>query len=228
MGIGRALALHLVSAGHAVWGIARSEEKLKQVAAVAAGSNFYYSVCDVRRPNDLQKLKGQMDAKGFEPDALILNAGVTDKDAEKNHQTNYEGIINTWQVFKAGLQKRAGIVAVSGSLFAVVPAAFNESYSQSKLDALNFIKELSSAKENQAIRFNYFVLGPVNTQPGNILPAWKSLFIPTPEKTAAYITKHLGSTGLINIFPLSSKVIILLNWMLPKAVMDRLITFLKR
>ena len=227
-GIGRALALHLLKAGHSVWGIARNETHLKQLSADSGSTIFFYSVCDVRMLHDLQNLKKEMDNKGFKPDILLLNAGVTSTSADINHQTNYGGIANTWQVFKSGLQKHGGIVAVSGSLFALVQAPFNLSYSQSKLDALNFLEQLSTEKENKSVRFNYFVLGPINTQRGNDLPWWKSLVIPSPEKTATYITKHLGGPALINIFPLSSHILMLLNKILPNVIMGRLITFLKR
>ena len=227
-GIGRALTVYLVNAGHTVWGIARNEQKLKELAAGFKQGSFYYTACNVGRAQDMFNLKTQMNASGFLPDILILNAGVTSQVAVENRKTNYEGVINTWNAFKSDLQKRGGEIAVSGSLFGLVPAPFNPSYSQSKLDALNFIKEISSLKENQAVKFKYFVLGPVNTVPGNTLPWWQSLIIPSPEKTAIYITKHLGGAGLINIFPLSSKVIILLNALLPKAVMNRIMTFLKR
>lgn len=227
-GIGRALTLQLLRQGHVVWGIARNEEKLKQLSLDAGSPNFFYTVCDVSDFAGLQRLKDYMDGKGFKPNILMLNAGITSSIPETNRKTNYEGVVNAWQVFKADLRKNGGVVAISGSLFALLPASFNISYSQSKLDALNFIKGLAQEKENQSIKFTYFVLGPVNTTPGVTLPLWKSLFIPSAEKTATYITKHLGSTGLIDIFPVSSKVMILLNAMLPKAVMDRLITFLKR
>jgi short-subunit dehydrogenase len=227
-GIGRELALHFVKSGHRVWGIARTEEKLKQVAQDSATDKFFYSVCDVRLPPDVKRLKMQMDARSFYPDTLILNAGATSLTDEINHDTNYEGILNVWNTFKADLQGRNSTIAVSGSLFAIVPAPFNLSYSKSKLDALNFLKKLSTEKENCGIQFTYFVLGPVHTKADERLSVWKSLFIPTAAITARYMANHLGKAGLINIFPFSSKALILLNSVLPKTVMNRLVTFLKR
>jgi short-subunit dehydrogenase len=228
-GIGRELTLQLVKQNHRVWGIARNEENLKQLSVEIQTDNFLYSACDVRKAEDIAGLKNQMDANGFYPDILLLNAGVTSLSDQDNQQTNYDGVVNTWNVFKDYLQIHSGVVAVSGSLFAFMQAPFNISYSQSKLDAFNFVKRLSLEKENHLIQFNYFVLGPINTQGTSPSQPWyKSFFIPTSAKAARHIAKHLGSPRLINIFPFNSKLLLTLNQILPKAVIDYLMNILKR
>ena len=228
-GIGKALASQLIKEGHEVWGIARNSNLLSQLSAELKSAKFKFSICDVAKPEEWKRVKEEMVLKGFLPEILILNAGIMSIEPQTNYDVNVGGVENAWNAFAAELKKSGGTVAVSGSLFSFVQAPFNLSYSESKLKAYQFLQHLDSDATNSKVRFKYFVLGPVNTSKENLsIPFWKSLFIPSAQKTAAHMINNLCIAGLINIFPFSSKMLMLLNKALPKTLMNVLVTTLKR
>jgi short-subunit dehydrogenase len=229
-GIGRELVQQLIAKENRVWAVARTESKLQQLGNELNSKDFFYSVCDVGEANDWLALKNQLEQQSFSPDILILNAGVTSNSSSENNRTNYQGVVNGFSAFKSTLQKQGGVLVVSGSLFGLVEAPFNRSYSQSKKDALEFLMQQAKEPDNRKIAFQYFVLGPVATgiNGNNAIPFWKGLFIPGAAQTAAYMIRHLGDSRFLHAFPFSSKALLLINRLLPKSLMDGLVTFLKR
>ncbi len=74
-GVGRALTLHLAAAGHTVCALARSEDKLDQVAAEYPANIDTYPT-DISIPDQVQRVFGVILKKYTKIDVLINNAGI--------------------------------------------------------------------------------------------------------------------------------------------------------
>lgn len=75
-GIGRALARELVRRGHRVWGLARRQELLAELAAEIRSDRFLFSACDVAQPDDVRATALALEQSDFLPDVVILNAAI--------------------------------------------------------------------------------------------------------------------------------------------------------
>lgn len=74
-GIGAELAKSLVQKGHSVWGLARSEEKLKRLQA-DMGEDFHFSKTDITNSDDLDQALHEIQEVWDSVDALVNNAGL--------------------------------------------------------------------------------------------------------------------------------------------------------
>ena len=83
-GIGRTLAVELIKTGHEVWGIARRQEALEELKKNLNSGHLSLSRCDIENLNDLKNVVGEMRAKNFIPDVLVLNAAVNLQDPSNN------------------------------------------------------------------------------------------------------------------------------------------------
>lgn len=77
-GIGESISRAFVGAGLHVLGLARREEKLKQLSNSLANSagSFNYIKCDVRNENDILKAFSYAENKLGSIDILVNNAGI--------------------------------------------------------------------------------------------------------------------------------------------------------
>lgn len=75
-GLGRGLVRAALARGHRVWGLARREELLARLAQEAGTPAFRYAVCDVADPAAVAATAHVMEAAGFVPDTVVLNAAV--------------------------------------------------------------------------------------------------------------------------------------------------------
>lgn len=78
-GIGEACARALVNAGLNVFGLARRENKLKEISMSLNNSKgtFNYACCDVRNEKDILNAFGYVEEKFGGTDVLINNAGIS-------------------------------------------------------------------------------------------------------------------------------------------------------
>ena len=72
-GLGKALVNEFLGRGAEVWGVARSPVE-RSAYAGAREDNFTYSRCDLTVREDVRKLAGEMKARAFIPDIIVLNA----------------------------------------------------------------------------------------------------------------------------------------------------------
>ena len=228
-GIGRQLARQLIYSGHEVWGFARDVALLKNLAEELHSPRFHFSVGNVGCLGDWHDLKMEMKSKHFMVEVLFLNAGVYSDDSEENFRTNFEGVKNGWKTFGEDLKQKKSSVIVIGSVFAFLNPSFNSSYSLSKHKAWQFIHDLSQIKSYHNIKFQYYTLGPINSGRNyNTQLGWRSLFIPSAEKAAAYIISRIENGEFLQFYPLSSKLLIIMSNFLPYIILDRLLILLKR
>ncbi|MFQ6111106.1 MAG: SDR family oxidoreductase, partial [Nitrospinota bacterium] len=75
-GIGQGLARELARRGHRIWGVARREKRLAELARELGADRFLFSVCDVSRSEDVRATTREMERAGFLPEVVILNAGI--------------------------------------------------------------------------------------------------------------------------------------------------------
>ncbi len=144
-GIGLEISREMIKRGWIVIGIARREEKLKNLSD-QFGADFIPYVCDVSSDGQVVAVSDKIKNHGLKPTLFFLNAGRGDGEAKfqpffKVHKdtfdTNYFGVISWVEEWLADVKKYGGgtFVATSSvvSLFAMPGAA---GYSASKV-ALN-------------------------------------------------------------------------------------------
>lgn len=197
-GIGRALAYEVVKNGNFVWGIARRVELLKTLSK-ELGRMFYYSVCNVANTEDVEKVMNEINQKNFQPDVIILNAGINPE--ESSAPLNFEefkNVINTnlfgaiiWveKFLPFFLKKGKGHFVAISSLSAYRGDARWPGYSASK-SALSCAFESFRAKYTKSgIIFTTVYLGGVDTEMGKKA---KTPFKLTPQKVAKKIIHGLN------------------------------------
>lgn len=75
-GLGRGFARALVAHGDSVWGVARRGEQLQELSKTLGRDRFSFTVCDVGRLESVRTTASAMRDAGFEPDVVVLNAGI--------------------------------------------------------------------------------------------------------------------------------------------------------
>ncbi len=240
-GIGKELVAQLTKSGHRVWGIARREELLRELQK-SAGDSFSYSVADVVKREDMNRVLGDMQSKDFVPDAVIFNAGVLKNDSDPDFsdasfnemmEVNC-GSVAMWCVAMIPAFKSAGTeyLAIS-SMSAFRPSNMSAGYAASKA-ALSMLfrgLRLRYAKENIAFKLVYF--GPIAT---DMVPAWKEkgvvkkLLVASPASTAAFIVKNTLTKSVQRdfYFPFASTLMFSVMRMIPDSWFIRLSAYAKK
>lgn len=152
-GIGKALAMNLMTKGAFVMGAARSENKLKEIAEspVNSNGNFIYEVCDVSKESDCKLLIEKTIETHQRIDVLINNAGISmralfdDLKLDVLHQlmnTNYWGTVYcTHFAFPHLLKSKGSVVGISSIAgFQGLPA--RTGYSSSKFAMHGFLQTI--------------------------------------------------------------------------------------
>lgn len=160
-GIGYEISREMIKRGWKVIGIARREEKLKEIAK-ELGANFIPFKCDVSIPTQIHEISNSIKKRGLQPTLFFLNAGIGfppnkfEPMLNKHKQTfdtNYFGVIawvDEWvnEVTKFG---GATFVATSsvasifggsagyGASKAAINACFNALRLQYHFDNINFV-----------------------------------------------------------------------------------------
>jgi ketoreductase len=155
-GIGRSIALAFAEEGADVVLAARSRDQLEQVAEEVRGQDRHALAvaCDVSSPEDVKKLKQDVQKTFNHLDILVNNAGISkrSKFLEYDDETWLEVIrVNLFGVYlcsKAFLpmmqQAGAGRIINMASTAGKSPVPFNTAYSASKHGVLGLTKSLAS------------------------------------------------------------------------------------
>jgi len=155
-GIGRSIALAFAEEGADVVLAARSRDQLDQVAEEVRGKDRHglAVACDVSSPEDVKKLKQDVQKTFNHLDILVNNAGISkrSKFLEYDDETWLEVIrVNLFGVYlcsKAFLpmmqQSAAGRIINMASTAGKSPVPFNTAYSASKHGVLGLTKSLAS------------------------------------------------------------------------------------
>lgn len=228
-GLGRGLAKELVRQGHKVWGVARRTEVLNELSK-ELGSPFSFSGCDVSRPEDVRRTVTLMEKAGFQPEIVILNAGINPESTGTPFSYGtFENVIKVnllgaliWvdhflPVFKA--RKSGQFVAIS-SLAAYRGDARWVSYCASKAGLTRAFEALRGQFARQGITFTTIHLGAVQTGMGAVS---KSPFRLTIDQAAHRIIKAMEERASSVTMPPYLRVMLEMMRILPDPLFSRIV-----
>lgn len=218
-GIGRALASHLLSQRHRVWGLARSDQT--DFAAQHPGA-FFASKCDVTDWTQVAAAAAAVAAAWPHVDGLICCAGLQGEvgpaitaDPAKWSATvraNLDGTFYPFRAFHTQLARaprRAKVVAFSGGGATKARANFT-AYGVAKTGVVRLIETLAEELRDKPIDLNSIAPGAINTRLTDEVLALGPAVAGAAEYTAAVKQKASGGASL-------DKALALVEWLLSPA-----------
>ena len=237
-GIGRATAMELLRHGHAVWGVSRTA--VPDLAAGPGGAGFRHVACDLGDLESRRRAAAEMEAAGFEPDVVILNAAVEHVEAKgalswgKMQETlriNVEGALH-WICRELDQKPRRPIQFVGiSSLLALWPDADCPVYSASKAALSMAFRALRLRYAGEPVVFKLLHLGPVHT---SINPRFATGGPPPPgvampEDVARYVVHTvLPKKRFAFYYPWSTELVCRLGFWMPDRLFERITRPLRR
>jgi len=197
-GIGYELSRKMIKHGWKVIGIARREEKLKQIAQ-ELGSQFIPYKCDVSIPAQIHEVSDAIKKQCLQPTLFFLNAGIglpVDKfqpmlnEQQRTFNTNYFGVVAWVEEWINNVKDLGGgtFVATS-SIASIFPGPDASGYGASKAALNACFKALRLLYYYDRIGFVLVLPGPVATE---MLKTPKPLpFTHSPTDDAKYIVEHV-------------------------------------
>ncbi len=181
-GIGRAICLELARQGATIYGCARSEDKLKDVAA--EGESLPGSVIptplDVTDAEAIGELVEKIQADHERIDILVNNAGITDdtlllsmKDEQFDRviETNLRSVfLMSRAVTKVMLSARKGRIVNIASVGGMTGNPGQANYAASKAGVIALTKSLAREIGKRGITVNAVAPGFIDTDMTNVLP----------------------------------------------------------
>jgi 3-oxoacyl-[acyl-carrier protein] reductase len=196
-GIGRALAVRLLSRGHEVWGLARSDQR----DFAAQHPNFHASRCDVADWSQIAAAAAEVAAAWPHADALIACAGLQGEigpalaaDPEKWSATVRANLDGTYFAIRAfaGLlaraPRRAKIVCFSGGGATKARPNFS-AYGVAKTAIVRLVETLAEEERNRPLDINAIAPGAINTRLTAEVLALGPAVVGAAEYAAAQKTK---------------------------------------
>ena len=166
-GIGHALAQHLISAGHDVWGLARRSQK--------TGEQFRASRCDVSDWRSVERTAREIGAAWLYLDALVCCAGmqgvigpamtVPPADWAGTVHTNLDGTYFTVRAFFEMLRRaprRGRVICFSGG-GASAPRENFSAYGVAKTGIVRLVETLAVEWRALPVDINAVAPGAINT-----------------------------------------------------------------
>jgi NAD(P)-dependent dehydrogenase (short-subunit alcohol dehydrogenase family) len=218
-GIGRALAAHLLAAGHHVWGLARSDQA--DFVAQHAG-NFQASRCDVADWTQVESAAAAVAAVWPHVDGLICCAGIQGEigpgitaDPARWSATvraNLDGTFFPIRAFHAQLARslrRAKVIAFSGGGATKSRVNFS-AYGVAKTGVVRLIETLAEELRDTPIDLNTIAPGAINTRFTEEVLALGPALAGAAEYAIAQKQKASGGASL-------DKALALVAWLLSPA-----------
>ena len=206
-GIGRALAERLLSRGHAVWGLARSDQA--DFAAQHAG-RFRFSRCDVGHWPEVERAAAEVAAAWPHADGLIACAGIQGEigrtlaadpaNWSATVRANLDGTFHALRAFAALLgrtpaPRRAKIVCFSGG-GATKPRANFSAYGVAKTGIVRLVETIAEEERGRALDINAVAPGAINTRLTDEVLALGPEVVGAAEFAAAQKQKATGGASL--------------------------------
>lgn len=174
-GIGEAVSLMYVKEGAKVVCVGRNAEKgnelVKKIEAIGGEGSFVQ--CDLRKFEDIEKLKAAVDEKYDHVDILFNSAGVlvhkpfleqNKEDFDLIMETNYRAYVWTMQVFIPGMVAAGkGSIINVASISSIWPELNSYFYGAMKAAVTNLSRNVAKEFARQGIRINCILPGPINT-----------------------------------------------------------------
>ncbi len=176
-GIGEAFARELAAKNTNLVLVARSEDKLNQLAQQLQGQfNLQTEVIvqDLTEPEAAHTLFHQVDRLGLNIDLLINNAGFGDYGAFGDRpldkqlemiQLNITALVGLTGLFLPGMKQRgSGSIINVSSIAGFQPLPYMSVYAATKAFVLNFTEALWAENKNSGVRFLALCPGPTESQ----------------------------------------------------------------
>jgi NAD(P)-dependent dehydrogenase (short-subunit alcohol dehydrogenase family) len=218
-GIGRALVERLLSHGHAVWGIARSDQS---DFAAKQGEKFHASRADVADWGQVERAAKEITARWPAVDALVAGAGVQGEvgpamaaDPQRWSATVRANLDGTFFMIRAladhfvAKPHRAKIVCFSGG-GATKPRANFSAYAVAKTGIVRLVETLAEETRDRGIDINAIAPGAINTRLTDEVLALGPAVVGDAEFAAAQKQKASGGHSL-------EKALALVEWLLSPA-----------
>lgn len=236
-GIGRATIAELLRQGHSVWGVSRTavpnllEEEQER---------FRHSLCDVGKSESRRRTAEEMDAAGFWPDVVILNAAVEyeeEKTAiswekmEEVLRINVEGAlfwISHWMDRHS--RRSMQFVGVS-SVLGLWPDSDCPAYSASKAALSMAFRALHLRYAEGPVAFKLLYLGPVQTSinPRFVSKVSAGRTVSKPAAVARYIANTvLPNRGFTFYYPLTTGLVCRFGRWMPDSLFERITRLWRR
>ncbi|MSU51657.1 MAG: SDR family oxidoreductase [Opitutus sp.] len=204
-GIGRSLAERLLSRGHQVWGLARSNQS--DMVNRHAGA-FSASRCDVADWAQVERAVGEVSTAWPHVDGLIACAGAQGEvgralsaDPERwsaTVRTNLDGTYFAIRAFAALLKRaprRAKIVCFSGGGATRARARFS-AYGAAKTGVVRLVETIAEEERGSALDINAIAPGAINTRLTDEVLALGPAVVGEAEYAAAQKQKAEGGAPL--------------------------------
>jgi NAD(P)-dependent dehydrogenase (short-subunit alcohol dehydrogenase family) len=218
-GIGRALAERLLSHGHLVWGLARSD----QTEFVARNPDAFFATrCDVAEWSQVAGAARTSLAQWPKIDGLVTCAGVQGAigrtttidpaDWSATVRTNLDGTFHAIRAFHAALRagpRRAKIVCFSGG-GATKPRPNFSAYGAAKTAVVRLVETLAEEERAAPLDINAVAPGAINTRLTDEIVALGPAVAGDAEYQAALQQKQKGGASL-------ARALDLVEWLLSPA-----------
>lgn len=205
-GIGRALAERLLSRGHAVWGLARSD----QSDFAAKKPQFRASRCDVGVWTDVARAADEIAAAWSHVDGLIACAGVQGEigrtlaadpaNWSATVRANLDGTFYSVRAFAPLLARipaprRAKVVCFSGG-GATKPRSHFSAYGVAKTGIVRLVETIAEEERDRPLDINALAPGAINTRLTDEVLALGPAKAGAAEYAAAQKQKATGGASL--------------------------------
>jgi len=204
-GIGRSVANHLLSQGHHVWGIARSDQS-KWVNASPATT--VSSCCDVSVWPELHHVACDVSARWGQLDGLIVCAGIQGAIGRTltidptqwaaTVRSNLEGAFNTLRAFAPLLRsapRRAKVICFSGGGATKARANFS-AYGAAKTAIVRLVETVAEEERGQPLDINAIAPGAFHTRLTDEVLALGPDVVGAAEFAAAQKQKATGGASI--------------------------------
>jgi 3-oxoacyl-[acyl-carrier protein] reductase len=181
-GIGRAIAERLAACGASVAGVARSMQALEGTgeAIRAAGGAFAALAADVARPEDVERVVADVEAKFGAIHVLVNNAGITrDGLVLRMEEAAWDDVIDTNLKGTFLFTKAVGALMMRGRYGRIINVSSvsglmgnpgQANYSASKAGVIGFSKTVARELASRGITVNVVAPGFITTDMTNVLP----------------------------------------------------------
>lgn len=200
-GIGRNLTKQLIRRGGTVWGIARREDRLKDLKKELSNSpKFFYSCADQSKDSDWAFIIKQLRREKFIPQVIIFNAAISEYDLEK--QIKLESLEKMLNVNFLGVMKginhllpivKDGTQFIAISSFSALKGSGTEGigYASSKAALSIAFESLYQKYKNSKLLFKTIFFGPVNS---GMTPFKKRVpFVTSEDQAVRFIIQSVKS-----------------------------------
>jgi len=221
-GLGAALCKELTRRGHAVWGIARDGEALKELERMLPPGSFGWCAADIGEEESMNDCIKAMDAARFVPHIVVLNASVMMPDLRQTYDhvaggrtidVNLKGTLACIDRFLPHFlhHHRGRFVAIT-STAALRPSTLSAAYSASKAGLRMALRSLRLRYQSEGISFGDACLGPIAT---DMWEGKKNWLVPSSYQAANRLASFIESNGRTLYYPFLTTTLLRLSLWMP-------------